>query len=373
MKMNGFSPLTKMKIMPKFKSSASLPQQRLRREEPLFLVDDGAYGTEEDIELFLGSLKGLEDDYGSYAPIGENAPVASSSNVDMNIVLDSSSESDASGSTEAILKPEKKPRELKPTPHEFHVLTEALAKRIETSNGSGRSGAFKLVTPNFTPRNETSFADSSSCTSDAETEVWSNLTNRLVGTKVSSGNLDEIEAWNVLASTFVGREESLENDRDSEDVNSLCEDDLDVLSEQSDDESEAEEPKVLVNTTAQSEEEIEIIVGTSSRMDSLSLSSHSSISSGSSNSSGILRPPKRAIGFDPFGENTDFSLPVPQQPQRRVHFSNLDELKVERPMNRRMRSDASSIASDWSDSTTSMEYLMNYMSCGVQDIVADEV
>ena len=53
----------------KFKSS--FPQQELRRAKPVHCInDDNSDADEEEgIRLFLNSLEGLNQDYGSYAPL----------------------------------------------------------------------------------------------------------------------------------------------------------------------------------------------------------------------------------------------------------------------------------------------------------------
>ena len=52
----------------KFKSS--FPQQELRRAKPICIDDDNSDADlEEEEDIVLNSLEGLNQDYGSYAPI----------------------------------------------------------------------------------------------------------------------------------------------------------------------------------------------------------------------------------------------------------------------------------------------------------------
>ena len=96
------------------------------------------------------------------------------------------------------------------------------------------------------------------------------------------------------------------------------------------------------------------------------------MSSSNSSSQGILRPPKRAVGiagYDPFGVQSDFRLPG--LPLRRVRFSKgklsgkktLDEggkSDPESPM--RAKAAGTSLMDAESDSTASIEYLLEF--CG---------
>ena len=177
---------------------------------------------------------------------------------------------------------------------------------------------------------------------------------------------------------------------DTEQTNSLCE--LDESTTE-----ELKKPTILVTTalvTAASD--IELVYSTSSLIDtsitqsseaesSLSASSRTSsssdlVSSSSSNSSrGILLSPKRAtVGYDPFGKDcSDFSVPeagrgnvTPQpQPRRRVQFSNMSKVKeggsaIEKIMKAQTSGNVPS--SDWSDSTASIDYLIDHF-CGIVD------
>ena len=84
-----------------------------------------------------------------------------------------------------------------------------------------------------------------------------------------------------------------------------------------------------------------------------SISSFSSGSSTQSSTSGILKPPKRAAGYDPFGKNTDFTLP-----KRQVLFlENIDEVEMASVHL------LSSRDTDSDDSTLSIEYAMRYFGC----------
>lgn len=85
-----------------------------------------------------------------------------------------------------------------------------------------------------------------------------------------------------------------------------------------------------------------------------SISSFSSGSSTQSSTSGILKPPKRAAGYDPFGKNTDFTLPK----QRQVLFlENIEEVEMASAHL------LSSRDTDSDDSTLSIEYAMRYFGC----------
>ena len=96
--------------------------------------------------------------------------------------------------------------------------------------------------------------------------------------------------------------------------------------------------------------------------DSLSYSSRSSTSTLSSKTGSILLPPKRAVGkYDPFGIDTDFSTTYGHhQPQRRVHFENIEELLQTRGSETLLLV-SSGNASD--ESSSSLEYLIKYMGC----------
>jgi hypothetical protein len=87
---------------------------------------------------------------------------------------------------------------------------------------------------------------------------------------------------------------------------------------------------------------------------SMSTSSHSSTSS-----SGILKPPKRAVtGYDPFGVHTDFTSGMPK---RQVHFfENIDDIETAYARERLLLSQSSD-SSD--DSTLSLEYAFRYLGC----------
>jgi hypothetical protein len=86
---------------------------------------------------------------------------------------------------------------------------------------------------------------------------------------------------------------------------------------------------------------------------SMSASSHSSTSS-----SGILKPPKRAVtGYDPFGVHTDFTTSIPK---RQVHFENINDIETACARDSLLLSQASD-SSD--DSTLSLEYAFRYFGC----------
>jgi len=380
--MEGRNPITALNIKPRFKSVAKFPQQCLRYDSPRFALDDeNGYIGDENIELFLSSLQGLEDDYGSYAPV---TPVNASENTISPGVSGatswkishkheqvlSPSDSDTSESDEVVKRsgPAITRRNciLKMGPEQVSTIAKSLAQRIEVVSESGLS-----------PRS--CFSDSPSCNSDAETEVRNNLTSRFDIIEASSleAEMAEIEVLNLVASTFVGKEEGT----DFCDTNSFCE----VDESESDVEIRMRKPKLFI-TGKQIEGEIELLYSAAASMkefdasaavssqadSSISSSSHSSNTSESSNSSntsqGILLPPKRAIGYDPFGRNSDFSIPgsILGGQQRRVHFEGIAKLSVhENALDRLIKAQASgAIPSDGSDdSSTSLEYLLSW--CGV--------
>jgi hypothetical protein len=96
-------------------------------------------------------------------------------------------------------------------------------------------------------------------------------------------------------------------------------------------------------------------IGASESMASFSSSSTST----SNNSPGILKPPKRAEGYDPFGVHTDFETGMP----KRVHFfDNIDSIET-------ASVHMMSQESDSDDSTVSLEYAMRY--CGLKSGLYD--
>jgi hypothetical protein len=96
-------------------------------------------------------------------------------------------------------------------------------------------------------------------------------------------------------------------------------------------------------------------IGASESMASFSSSSTLT----SNNSPGILKPPKRAEGYDPFGVHTDFETGMP----KRVHFfDNIDSIET-------ASVHMMSQESDSDDSTVSLEYAMRY--CGLKSGLYD--
>lgn len=363
------SPLSAIKVMPRFKSSSQVPQQRSRRDLPLTCIDDdddsaAAVEALNMMSVEISAMKGLEDDYGSGAPVvtPANAPVEDTTGLFLN---------------DGEIGVEVKSKDFFDlSPRKVTEITTALALRIELDSEGGASTTLGPVLSDLMGESP---ADLRSCASDAETEVQNNLTARFGAIEASIDGVDLVnaEAWNALASTFVGKEESM---YDFASINSLCEE-----SDESPEQQDAK-PHVLINRT-ESGEEVELLFGTSTNeitevtngqnssltlSSSLHSSSHSSISSAaSSTSSGILKPPKRAIGaFDPFGEHcSDFS--------RRVHFDDLPnpvkihEDKKSSALARLMQVNASCGAIDIDqlddDSTASYEYALRYFGCGMKE------
>eukprot|EP00580_Thalassiosira_gravida_P014367 CAMPEP_0201683570 /NCGR_PEP_ID=MMETSP0494-20130426/52194_1 /ASSEMBLY_ACC=CAM_ASM_000839 /TAXON_ID=420259 /ORGANISM="Thalassiosira gravida, Strain GMp14c1" /LENGTH=405 /DNA_ID=CAMNT_0048167349 /DNA_START=451 /DNA_END=1668 /DNA_ORIENTATION=- len=394
--MEDHSPFTVRKIIPKFKSSTKIPQQRLRHDTRRFTIGEGnAVVQFENDELLLSSLMELKDDYGSYAPVtpindSDNDSSEPTQQISSKRFFNGSEEGATSESTMAVEM--NVPKTVRPSdlfrmgPSTVSKITKSLAKRIAIRR-KGRPSA--IVSPCYTPR-DGNFADSPSCNSDAETEVRNNLKSRRVINEVSPtpGEFNQIEVWDTLASTFVGKEESLVEGLDFCTTNSLCE----ASGSNESGKKIRAKPKVLI-PNAHCDGEIELLYSAAATIteefdsraivpsgaDSpLSLSSRSSITSASlsskgsnsSNSSqGILLPPKRAIGvYDPFG-NSDFSIPGVVRPHRRVHFSNMRKLNELSALDSLMKAHTSdTLPSDYSDdSSTSFDYLMYWCGGGIPE------
>ena len=313
--MNIHSPMNAMKMIPRFRSSAKYPQQKLRRETPLSPVTKEGRDVEADIEPFLSSLQCLNDDFGSYAPV---ASVGNQKNTEVQ-----PSDGDF----------------FKLGPKEISEITNKLQKRIiEVGSDCGSS----------------MYVDSYSFHS-AETQLW-------------NGNLTSSKELKVLATTF--RVHPL----DTSMTNSLCDD-----SQQN--ENEVIAPPKVVIAQEQIDGEVEVQYSPLSASTSLhhakstptSSSDADTKGSNSESSSGILHPSKKSFGqYDPYGKNTDFSLElIPEAPKlvrvhRNIQFSNLDKLGRKGSLDSLLESRA--IAEhDSDDSSTSLEYLMNW--CGVDGAI----
>ncbi|KAL9181506.1 hypothetical protein ACHAXT_010311 [Thalassiosira profunda] len=200
----------------------SFSEQSLRRAEG---NDDEAT---EDLGLLLSSLECLEDDYGSYAPVvpsTSNASKQEQPKASVTLLDVKNGASDSMG-VEAELTPSDF---LKLGPNMVFEVTQSLGGRL-------------LDSPTLRGR-------SFSCTSDAATEVWSNLTGKVAANEDGSG-ITEIEVLlnnrEALACTFAGKEETCLGDDES---NTLCGIDD---SYKDDKEFNAEtKPKVLVRVLAE--------------------------------------------------------------------------------------------------------------------------
>lgn len=376
------------------------PQQSLRDGAPLFAIDDegmcdaDAVGAGEEVGLFLASLRGLEDDYGSYATIvtPANASDAEASADLGTYRFDESNNKSLSErqppASEVPVVVQRGHDYLRSLgPRKLAKIKRKLTKRIigigkapSATKQGGRGGAQKPVTPSKKGARNCSNSSQSCVSSTAETEVWHNLTRRFVRAEVISpfdgDHSAEAEAWNKLASTFVAKEESIV---ESCDTNSLCE---------AGDADSAIEKEAFATVGGRACEGVEVEYNSqissaraehslasdplSSSKGTVASSSHSSMASSSSGSSsftstGILKEPKlglglRAVGgYDPFG-NSDFTFPGRKQPKRRVKFLNMDEVNKQSGQSGVLSDDSSD------DSTSSFEYLSHW--CGV-DIAAE--
>ena len=324
--MNIHSPMNAYKMIPKFKSSVKYPQQKLlRRDTPLFPIDDNnsnktkeGMDVEADIEPLLSSLQCLNDDFGSYAPVA------------------SSMEGSNKNSTKV------QPSEidfLSLGPSEVSEITNKLAKRIiEVGSDCGSSTTYSIDSYSF---------------HSAETEPW-------------KGNLTSSKELKALASTF--RVHPL--DLDTSMTNSLCDD--------SSQQNEVIAPPKVVIAQEQIDGEVEVQYSPMSTSTSLHSSTSPTSSSdadskgsnSSESSSSILRPSKRAVGqYDPYGKETDFSLPeAPKlvRVHRKVQFSNLNKIGRMGSLDSLLESGAIA-ENDSDDSSTSLDYLMNW--CGVDGAI----
>ena len=334
----------------KMSTSKLFPEQCLRRAEaPLLPLEDDL--ADENIELSLGSL-GVD---GSYAPVTYSKNSSREKRQQLSSKLGDSSTKSAA---EVVEGKELTLKDflLKLDPSKASAIATSLAKRVEIDSESGLATTYNIIAP---PRS--GLVDSpASCSSDADTEIWSNLTSRL----------------DSLAATFVGKEESLLDTPDLCATNSLCE--ADDVSEPLGDEiiQQTLKPEVFVA----GDEEVELICSSTTRKEATDTSvssseiadSHSSISSiasstYSTSSKGILRTPK----YDPFGKRSDFEARLPQ---RRVHFE-WGELKERRECssnNGQLGVDAQTHGSD--DSTATFEYVRMHFCGGISnDVLLDEL
>ena len=314
--MNIHSPMNAMKMIPKFKSSAKYPQQKLKRDTPLFPIDDNnsnktkeGRDVEADIEPLLSSLQCLNDDFGSYAPVASSTKVQPS-DIDF----------------------------LSLGPSEVSEITNKLANRIAIEVGSdcGSSTTYSIDSYSF---------------HSAETELW-------------KGNLTSSKELKVLASTFKV------HPLDTSMTNSLCDD--------SSQQNEVIAPPKVVIAQEQIDGEVEVQYSPMSTSTSLQSSSSPTSSSdadskgsnSSESSSSILRPSKRAVGqYDPYGKETDFSLPeAPKlvRVHRKVQFSNLNKIGRRGSLDSLLESGAVA-ENDSDDSSESLEYLMRW--CGVDGAI----
>ena len=325
-------------------STSKFPEQCLRRAEaPLVPLDDDLEGEEvdENIELSLDSLGGE-----SYAPVTYSKNSSREKRQQVSSKLGDSSTKSAADVVEGK-ELTLKDFLLKLDPSKASAIATSLAKRVEIDSESGLRTTFDIIAP---PRS--GLVDSpASCSSDADTEIWSNLTSRL----------------DSLAATFVGKEESLLDTPDLCATNSLCEAD-DVNEPCNEINQQTLKPKVFVA----GDEEVELICSSTTRKEATDTSfsssetadSPSSISSVesstySTSSKGILRK------YDPFGKRSDFEARLPQ---RRVHF----EWGLSTSNNSQLGVDAQTHGSD--DSTATFEYVRMHFCGGISnDVLLDEL
>ncbi|KAL3797143.1 hypothetical protein HJC23_000481 [Cyclotella cryptica] len=278
--------------------------------------------------------------------------------------------------------------------HSFFTRKSKKCPRLDTSESvisvylSG--GSIQMESPLSELTHESQEACSHSCNSVAETEKFSNLTSRLVEEGDANGSADDIQLNPILCITkhyelkpgdaprdidTCEEVELVYNDRingvvDSNEgcdlyfaggslhtIRGACVE-LSVLAKatppfcRTNDRtgktsSTVAAPANTLNATAS-------VSSASGSTCSMSTSSHSSVST-----SGILKPPKRAVtGYDPFGVHTDFTTGMPK---RHVHFfENIEDIETAHDRDSLLLSQASD-SSD--DSTLSLEYAFRYLGC----------